>query len=460
MTQPIGMPPTRNNPSQGQAMLVAAVVNLFTLTSRVLFVKWIANKLAFELESKHPVQHFMWECLNDKFVRDDAIWNRVVHRVPHSMKVSKRQWGKTVDAMGPGPPGRQEKKKNAGRSKTNKTTGAAKADGETNDPVGSAGARHKLFGAKPKTTPETSKVVVVMDFSTMQVSEPDFLRFADVVTFLVGSNTPRKRLFGPNPEIVLMLQSPGGEVTSFAFAAAQLARLRNAGWDVTVCVDRIAASGGYMIASQATRILASPFAMVGSVGVITQSLNFYEILKQHGIQSLVLKAGDSKNPITQFGKVTDEDVRRTQEDLDETHRSFVDLCRSRRPSLDPAVCNGRILSGETALASGMIDRVLTSDEYVLEKISGGDLVMKLHLVSGNSERYRIATALQILPHLASRFRRFLFAGGDHGPVGRLCASVGGGNDLVGRAMQLVGLASVVRRACFARTGSFSANHNR
>eukprot|EP00536_Pseudo-nitzschia_multiseries_P003159 jgi/Psemu1/301793/fgenesh1_kg.47_\ len=312
---------------------------------------------------------------------------------------------------------------------------------------------------------ETPKTVVVMDFSTVNAPNPDFLRFADVVTFLVGSNCPQKQMFGSNPEVVLMLQSPGGEVTSFAFAAAQVARLRNAGWNVTVCVDRIAASGGYMIASQATQILASPFAMVGSVGVITESLNFYEILKQHGIQSLVLKAGDSKNPLTQFGKVTDEDIKTTQKDLDETHESFIDLCRSRRPGLDPTVCNGRILSGDTALEKGMIDRILTSDEYILEKIAEGDLVMKLHLVSGNSERHMIANALQILPHLSSKFKRFMFAGGGDDndsnvvkrALGKLSSWVDGrvrmDGNFASRVVQLIGLASMVRRAV-GRSGSF------
>ncbi|OEU17335.1 peptidase S49, partial [Fragilariopsis cylindrus CCMP1102] len=172
-------------------------------------------------------------------------------------------------------------------------------------------------------------------------------------------------------EVIIILQSPGGEVTSFAFAAAQVARLRSAGWKVTISVDRIAASGGYMIASQATQILASPFAMVGSIGVITETLNFYETLKKYGVKSLVLKAGDMKNPITQYGEVSKEDIQNTQEDLEEIHESFINLCRLRRPALDLEVCNGRVLSGDRALEKGMIDRILTSDEYIMEKMSEG-----------------------------------------------------------------------------------------
>jgi serine protease SohB len=426
---------------QGQVMAAAAVVNLISLASRLFFLKWIINKLAFESESKSPVQHFMWECLNDKFIRDDEIWNRVLSRAPHSMRMSQRRWGKTVKAMGPDPPKKQKRNNRPFRKNRNskKNQQLEKYEQQSAD------------ATKPKTPPETSKTVVVMDFLTMNAPQPDFLRFADVVTFLVSSNSPEKQMFGKCPEIILMLQSGGGEVTSFAFAAAQVARLREAGWNVTVCVDRIAASGGYMIASQATQILASPFAMVGSVGVITEGLNFYEILKKHGIQSLVLKAGDSKNPITQFGKVTDEDIKTTQDDLDETHQSFIDLCRSRRPTLDPAVCNGRILSGDMALERGMIDRILTSDEYVLEKISEGDLVMKLHLVSGNSERHMIANALQILPHLKSRFKKFAVAGG-----GKLNSVMDG--DVASKVLQIMGLTSMIRRAIM-RAGSFEHNNN-
>lgn len=438
---PMQQQPPPGMPGQNQAMAAAAVVNLFAVATRLFFLKWVISKLAFEAESKSPVQHFMWECLNDKYIKDDEIWNRVLNRVPNSMKMSQRKWEQTVRKMKPDIfPQRNNpfKKKKRGNKKKDKDSEKQQLAVQNSTQV------------NIEATHETSKTVVVIDFSTMDVAEPDFLRFADVVTFLVGSNSPRKQMFGKDPEVVMTLLSPGGEVTSFAFAAAQVARLRDAGWKVTVCVDRIAASGGYMIASQATQILASPFAMVGSVGVITQSLNFYEILKKYGIKSLVLKAGDSKNPITQFGEVSDEDVKTTQLDLDETHQSFINLCRSRRPALDPAVCNGRILSGDMALERGMIDRILTSDEYILEKISEGDLVMKLHLVSGNSERNMIANALQILPHLSNKVKTFL-CGDTNSLVGKLNASMDG--NFASKVFQLVGIASMIRRA-LVRTGPF------
>ena len=275
--------------SQGQIMAAAALVNLLSLASRFFFIKWIINKLAFESELASPVQHFMWECLNDKFVKDDQIWNRVLFRKPHSVNGSQSKWKKVVTAMGP-THSDQNQKSDRSKKKTKKNIESNNSkEASSYDEVVQVERDQKI-----KPSPETSKTVVVMDFSTMNVLDPDFLRFADVVTFLVGANTPRKQFFGKKPEVLLILQSPGGEVTSFAFAAAQIHRLRSCGWNVTVSVDRIAASGGYMIASQATQILASPFAMVGSIGVITETLNFHEILKKYGIKSLVLKVRTTK----------------------------------------------------------------------------------------------------------------------------------------------------------------------
>lgn len=162
-----------------------------------------------------------------------------------------------------------------------------------------------------------------------------------------------------------------------------------------------------MIASQATQIIAAPFAVIGSVGVMLEGLNFYDALKSYGVKSIVLKAGDQKNPITSFGQISDKDMKTKLQDLEGAHQDFVSMCRSKRPELDLSVCNGRILNGEKALESGMIDRILTSEEYIFEKISDGDLVMKLHLISPESEHIRFLRALQILPHIRYKLQSAL-----------------------------------------------------
>jgi ClpP class serine protease len=179
--------------------------------------------------------------------------------------------------------------------------------------------------------------------------------------------------------------------------------------------------------------------------------------------NILVQAGDMKNPITQYGEVSEEDIQNTQEDLEEIHESFINLCRLRRPSLDLEVCNGRVLSGDRALEKGMIDRILTSDEYIMEKLSEGDLVMKLHLVNGRSEHNMIARALELLPHLSSKFKRFISTSGSGinaaAVVGRRNASTSmiqmDGN-VANKVVQVVGLACMIQRA-IARTGVFDSS---
>jgi ClpP class serine protease len=181
--------------------------------------------------------------------------------------------------------------------------------------------------------------------------------------------------------------------------------------------------------------------------------------------NIFVQAGDMKNPITQYGEVSKEDIQNTQEDLEEIHESFINLCRLRRPTLDLEVCNGRVLSGDRALEKGMIDRILTSDEYIMEKISEGDLVMKLHLVSGRNEHNMISRALELLPHLSSKFKRFIStsSGGTTGSGINAAAVVGRRNastsmiqmdgNVANKVVQVVGLACMIQRA-IARTGVF------
>ena len=162
-----------------------------------------------------------------------------------------------------------------------------------------------------------------------------------------------------------------------------------------------------MIASQADQVFGAPFAIVGSIGVISGGLNFHSILQKYGIKAIELKSGDQKNPISQFGPVSDKDMKIAQKKSDETHRDFIDLCLSRRPMLREDICDGRVLNGITARDVGLIDRVLTSDEYIYEKIVNGDVVMKLHRFDKPNDRISFVQALQIFPHLRQKIGTFL-----------------------------------------------------
>ncbi len=172
-------------------------------------------------------------------------------------------------------------------------------------------------------------------------------------------------------EVVVRLESGGGLVHSYGLAAAQLARVKDAGLTLTVCVDKIAASGGYMMACVADTILAAPFAVVGSIGVVAQVPNFHDLLEKHDIDVDVFTAGKYKRTVTIFGKNDDEDKQKFQEELEQTHVLFKDFINQYRPQLDlEKVATGEHWYGSDALALNLVDKLQTSDSYLLEKIQG------------------------------------------------------------------------------------------
>jgi serine protease SohB len=169
-------------------------------------------------------------------------------------------------------------------------------------------------------------------------------------------------------EIVVCLESPGGMVHGYGLAASQLDRVRQKGVALTICVDKVAASGGYMMACLGNRILAAPFAVVGSIGVVAQLPNFHRLLQRHDIDYEVLTAGEYKRTLTVFGKNTEEGRRKFQEELDDTHELFKEFVQQRRPQLDMArVATGEHWYGQRALDLKLVDELKTSDEYVAER---------------------------------------------------------------------------------------------
>lgn len=169
-------------------------------------------------------------------------------------------------------------------------------------------------------------------------------------------------------EVVLCLESPGGMVHGYGLAASQLARLRKAGITLTVCVDKVAASGGYMMACLGNRILAAPFAVVGSIGVVAQLPNFHRLLQKHEVDFEVLTAGEHKRTLTVFGKNTEAGRQKFLEELEDTHLLFKDFVQSNRQQLDMAVvATGEHWYGQRALDLQLVDELKTSDEYLTER---------------------------------------------------------------------------------------------
>lgn len=175
-------------------------------------------------------------------------------------------------------------------------------------------------------------------------------------------------------EVVVRLSSPGGMVHGYGLAANQLQRIRDKAIPLTVIVDKIAASGGYMIACVANRILAAPFAILGSIGVVAQLPNLHRFLQKHDIDFELLTAGKHKRTLTIFGENTDAAREKMQEQLVETHDLFKAFVARHRPGLDiEAVATGEYWHGARALELRLIDELRTSDDYLLEASSHCEL---------------------------------------------------------------------------------------
>lgn len=168
-------------------------------------------------------------------------------------------------------------------------------------------------------------------------------------------------------EIIVRLESPGGVVHGYGLAAAQLARLKAAGYKVTVCVDKVAASGGYLMACTADQIIAAPFAIVGSIGVVAQVPNVHRALKKWDVDYKEYTAGEFKRTVSFLGEITPKGEAKFQEQLEDTHKLFKNFVQSHRPKLDlDTVATGEYWYGEQALGLGLVDAISTSDDQVMK----------------------------------------------------------------------------------------------
>lgn len=215
--------------------------------------------------------------------------------------------------------------------------------------------------------PEDSKPkVFILDFvGDVKASATEELR--RVITAVLAVATKQD-------EIVVRLESPGGMVHSYGLASSQLARITSKEIPLTVCVDKVAASGGYMMACVANKIISAPFAVIGSIGVIAQLPNFHKILKKNDIDFEMLTAGEYKRTLTMFGENTDKGRKKFVEDLEDTHVLFKEFVAEHRTSINvDEVATGEIWFGRRALEKNLVDSIATSDEYINEKISTSDL---------------------------------------------------------------------------------------
>ena len=234
-------------------------------------------------------------------------------------------------------------------------------------------AKKKLLSEQKKTAKNVSesdikkrsKVYVLNFDGNISASAVGHLR--EEITAVLTQATP-------NDEVLLKLESAGGMVHSYGLASSQLDRLRKNNVPLTVCVDKVAASGGYMMACVADKILAAPFAIIGSIGVVAQMPNFNKVLKKHDVEFELLTAGEHKRTLTMFGENTEKGREKFIEELEETHQLFKEYVSTRRPQIDiNKIATGEIWYGSRAKDIKLIDDIQTSDEYLVSRIEDADV---------------------------------------------------------------------------------------
>jgi len=225
-----------------------------------------------------------------------------------------------------------------------------------------AKAEKKALKKEAKEKSDAGQRIYVLNFKgDMRASAVESLR--EEISAIVAVATPAD-------EVVVCLENAGGVVHDHGLGASQLQRLKSQNIPLTVIVDKVAASGGYLMASVANRIIAAPFAIIGSIGVLAQLPNFNRFLEERGIDFEQITAGKYKRTLTMFGKNTEADREKTRQDLEEIHLLFKNAVVEHRPALDiEKVATGEYWYGTRAKELGLIDEVGSSDDYLMRRVS-------------------------------------------------------------------------------------------
>ena len=252
-------------------------------------------------------------------------------------------------------------------------------------------AKEKAKAAKKsgKNEDDDKPHLFVLDFNgSIDAREVTSLREEVTAIMLVAQE---------NDEVFVRLESGGGMVHGYGLASSQLDRIRQKNIPLTVAVDKVAASGGYMMACVANKIIAAPFAILGSIGVIAQVPNFHKLLKKNDIDYEQFTAGEYKRTVTMFGENTEKGREKFNEELEETHVLFKDFVSEHRASLDVAkVATGEHWFGTKALELGLVDHIQTSDDYLQSLSKSHNIVaVKYALHKTLAEKFSKAASMSI-----------------------------------------------------------------
>lgn len=245
---------------------------------------------------------------------------------------------------------------------------------------------------KKSASSEKQKNVFVINFNgDIKASAVSALR--EEVTAILG-------IAQKQDEVVVKLESGGGMVHAYGLAASQLMRFRSAGIPLTVVIDKVAASGGYMMACVADKVVAAPFAIVGSIGVILQLPNFNRLLKEKHIDFEQLTAGNFKRTLTMFGHNTEEGREKAREEIEEIHHLFKDLIHEHRKQVDiEKVATGEYWPGSQALELKLVDELSTSDDYLLKKNENAQLFEVAYLMKKSLQEKLAASGQAVVRSL-------------------------------------------------------------
>ena len=264
----------------------------------------------------------------------------------------------------------------------------------------------KQSGKKSSKEDDAKRKVFVFEFKgDPQAHEIDLLREGITAALALVSNPD---------EIVVKVESPGGQVHAYGLAASQLARIKDRGIPLTVAVDKVAASGGYLMASVADKIIAAPFAVVGSIGVIAQIPNIHRKLKKHDIDFHQFTAGEYKRTVGIFAEPTEKGKSKLLEEVQDVHELFKEFVGTYRPQLDlDTVSTGEAWHGTRALDLNLVDEIRTSDDYLLEQSRESDVYEIKYVIKKKlSEKFSksVSQALQSLLYgvrdIPGTFNRF------------------------------------------------------
>lgn len=229
------------------------------------------------------------------------------------------------------------------------------------------------------------KVFVVDFIGSMDAHEVDNLR--EEITTIIS-------IAKPEDEVLVRLESGGGVVHGYGLAASQLQRLKDKGIKLTVAVDKVAASGGYMMTCVADNVLAAKFAIIGSIGVIAQLPNFNKLLKKSNVEWEQHTAGQFKRTLTMFGENNDQGREKFREELEEVHQMFKGFVSEHRPELDiDRVATGEYWYGSKAKELGLVDTIQTSDDYLLTQNETKKIYSVKYSIKKNlAEKFGIAAS--------------------------------------------------------------------